>query len=43
MSGGTVFDEVPGMEFVAVLQRALSYMQTGEVPDTKATYTDSGA
>jgi hypothetical protein len=36
MSSGTIFDKVPGMEFVAVLQRALSYMQHGEVPDTKA-------
>lgn len=43
ISGGTVFDQVRGMEFVAVLQRALSYMQTGEVPDTKATYDDLGA
>ena len=43
MSSGTVFDKVPGMEFVAVLQRALSYIQTGEVPDTKAAGYNEGS
>ena len=42
MSGGSIFDQVPGMEFVAVVHRALVYMQTGEVPDSKAAYSDLG-
>ncbi len=42
MSNGMIWDKVTGMEFVAVLHRALAYMQTGEVPDTKAAYSDLG-
>lgn len=43
MSNGTMFDVVTGMEYVGVIQRALSYMQNdGEVPENKATLTGAG-
>jgi hypothetical protein len=40
MSNGTMFDQVTGMEYVGVIQRALSYVENdGQVPENKATLT----